>query len=306
VGPGEPRDLERFAARLDLLLENAALREQASAHGALDRELSRAGVIQAHLRPRRIPADRALDCAAAALSCEPVGGDYYDFVRGPDHGFTLAVGDAAGKGIPAALMGAWAQACFRQQARQGATPGAVLAALNRELVAMDQPEAFVALLCARVDPRAGRLALANAGLPPPQLRRRDGRFETLEHTGLLLGVLPHGAYEDLALELDPGDVLALYTDGLSEAQRGDEMFGTHRLREVLEEHAERGAAEILRALLAAAQEFADHPLDDITILVLKQIAAPKRQAARPIPVAAAEIAVEIALKSAAQPADTTS
>jgi serine phosphatase RsbU (regulator of sigma subunit) len=266
----EIRELRRFVAHLDVLLENASLREQATVHGEFDRELTRAGAIQAHLLPRRIPAHRSLDCAAAALSSEPVGGDYYDFVRGPRRTFTL--GDAAGKGVPAALMGVWAQACFRQQARGGARPGEVLSALNRELVAMDQPQAFVALLCACVEARAGRLWFANAGLTPPLLRRRDGRFEELSQSGVLLGVTPQASYADAVVDLAPGDVIVIYTDGLSEARRGDELFGTRRLREVVEAHAGGGASALLHALLEAAQAFADQPLDDVTVVVLKQLA----------------------------------
>jgi len=293
----EIRDLERLAVHLDLLLENATLREQASVHGALHREMSRAGTIQAHLRPRRIPAYPSLDCAAAALSSEPVGGDYYDFVRGPRRTFTLAVGDAAGKGVPAALMGVWAQACFRQQARLGARPGEVLSALNRELVGMEQPEAFVALLCARVDAREGRLWFANAGLTPPLLRRRDGRFEELVESGLLLGITDEAAYIDATVELDHGDLIVLYTDGLTEACRGDELFGTARLREIVDRHADRPAAELLRVVLDAAQDYADRPLDDVTVVVLKQVARPagRRRAAKNGP--------QMALKLEAGPAD---
>ena len=293
----EIRELGRLAAHLDMLLENASLREQATVHGEFDRELSRAGAIQAHLLPRRIPAHRALDCAAAALSSEPVGGDYYDFVRGPKRTFTLAVGDAAGKGVPAALMGVWAQACFRQHARRGAAPGEVLSALNRELVGMDQPQAFVALLCARVEAREGRLWFANAGLTPPLLRRRDGRFEELSQSGVLLGVTPQALYADACVELGPGDVIVIYTDGLSEARRGDELFGTRRLREVVDAHAGATAAELMRALLDAAQAFTDQPLDDVTVVVLKQIATPASRA-RP-----GADPTQIALKWEAAPAD---
>jgi serine phosphatase RsbU (regulator of sigma subunit) len=276
LGLEDQRELRRFAGHLEVLLDNARLREDASVHQALDRELSTAGAIQAHLLPRRVPVFRSLDCAAASLSCERVGGDYYDFVRSRGRILTLAVGDAAGKGIPAALMGTWVHAGFRDHARRGAAPSQVLGAINRDLVAMDQPQAFVALLCARVDVRSATFTFSNAGLTPPIVRRRDGRVEEWHESGVLLGVAPGAQYEDTRIELEPGDVIVLYSDGLTEARRGEEEFGSEGVREVLEAHARQGAAEILRALLAGVQAFALDPLDDVTVVVLKQLAQPVR------------------------------
>ncbi len=275
-GLEDQRELRRFASHLEVLLENARLREEAVTLGGLGRELSRAGAIQAHLLPRRVPTFHSLDCAAAALSSERVGGDYYDFVRGPDRVVTLAVGDAAGKGVPAALMGTWVHAGFRGQARRGAAPGALLTALNRDLVALDQPEAFVALLCARVDVASATFTFANAGLTPPLLRRRAGHFEELTRSGVLLGVSPGARYEDCRVELEAGDVIVLYSDGLTEARRGEQEFGPEGVQRVLEAHARQGAEEILRALLAAVQAFTDQPLDDVTVVVLKQVTQPAR------------------------------
>ncbi len=277
-GTDDRRELRRFAGHLELLLDNARLREEAGSRGALGRELSRAGAIQAHLLPRHVPAFRSLDCAAAALSCEPVGGDYYDFVRSPGRVVTLAVGDAAGHGIPAALMGTWVHAGFRDRARRGSMPGHLLTALNLDLVALNQPDAFVAVLCARVDVRGATFTYANAGLTPPLLRRRDGRFEVLAHSGVLLGVTPGARYTDSSVELDAGDTVVLYSDGLTEARRGETEFGLEGVQRVLEAHARQGAADILRALLAEVQAFADRPLDDVTVVVLKQLTRPVRAA----------------------------
>lgn len=275
-GTDDRRELQRFAGHLEVLLENARLRTEAGTRGSLGRELSRAEAIQAHLLPRHVPAFRSLDCAAAALSCEQVGGDYYDFVRSPGRIVTLAVGDAAGHGIPAALMGTWVHAGFRDRARRGSMPGHLLTALNLDLVALNQPEVFVALLCARVDVRAATFTYANAGLTPPLLRRRDGRVEVLAQSGVLLGITAGARYEDSSVELDAGDVVVLYSDGLTEARRGGDEFGLEGLQRVLDAHARQGAAEILRALLAEVQAFTDGPLDDVTVVVLKQLARPAR------------------------------
>src|SRR6185436_5438331 len=109
----ESEELGRFSRQLELALENTELRRAARSHGALDRELAQAGAIQTHLLPRRAPIYPALDCSAATLSAESVGGDYYDFVTHEDRRFTLAVGDAIGHGVPAALLLAGVQVRFR-------------------------------------------------------------------------------------------------------------------------------------------------------------------------------------------------
>jgi serine phosphatase RsbU (regulator of sigma subunit) len=187
------------------------------------------------------------------------------------------------------------QSRFRTEAAGGARPGTLLGALNRELVAFDQPERFMGLLCARVDVRAGRVWFANAGLTPPMIRRRSGRFEEITAGGVLLGVSPDAIYPDVCVELGPGDVAVLYTDGLTEAQRGDELFGEDRLRDVLDECAGRRAADILDRLPIAVRKFADRPLDDVTVVVLRQIGPTASHDARP--------ASHFALKSARIAAD---
>lgn len=274
LGTHEQRELERFAAHLDVAVENFELRRTASTHVAYDRELREARSIQTRFLPRRIPVYPTLDCAAAAHSCEAVGGDYYDFIETGGRDFTLAVGDAAGHGVPAALLLAGVQARFRHDARQGLGPSALLGALNRQLVQLETPEKFVGLLCARVDVRHGRIGFANAGLTPPLVRRADGRFEEVRDGGVLLGVRADAVYRDAWRDLGRGDVAVVYTDGLTEAQRGDELFGVERVQDVLDAHAGRRASEILAALITAVRGFADRPLDDLTVVVLKQLTDP--------------------------------
>jgi len=150
----------------------------------------------------------------------------------------------------------------------------VLAALNRELSNLAQPERFVGLLCAVMDARLGRLQVANAGITPPLVLRADGTREVVTESGLLLGVSHQARYADALVHLGAGDVAVLHTDGLTEARRGDEMFGLERVWPVLEANAHRRSRDVLEALLAAVKAFAEPPLDDMTILVLKQLAAP--------------------------------
>jgi serine phosphatase RsbU (regulator of sigma subunit) len=270
----ETQELAGFAGQLAVALENATLRRMARSHGALGRELEQAHAIQMHLLPRRAPVYPTLDCAAATLSGEAVGGDYYDFFQRSDREFLLVVGDAAGKGVPAALLAAGIQARFRHEAQREHDPARVLEALNRELVHFDQPAKFVGLLCARVEVRPARLRFANAGLTPPLLRRRDGAFEEVTTGGMLLGVQAGSQYPEAAIELGAGDLALIYTDGLVEARRGDELFGLERVRAVLEREAHRRARDVLQCLVGAVAAFADGPPDDLTVLVLKQLADP--------------------------------
>lgn len=270
----ESEDLDRFARDLGVVLENVALRRAAQSHGVIDRELAQAGAIQAHLLPRRAPVYPTLDCAAATLSTEPVGGDYYDFVERSEREFTLAVGDAVGHGVPAALLLAGVQARFRNEAGHGREPGDLLTVLNRELVHLDQPEKFVGLLCARVEVRHGRIWIANAGLTPPLVRRHSGAWEEVTASGTLLGVRADSSYPDTCVTLAAGDLALVCTDGLTEARRGEELFGEERVRAILDRHAHRRASRILEALILAVREFAHRPLDDLTAVVLKQLADP--------------------------------
>ena len=276
----EVESLERCAQHLAMTLENVSLRHAARSHGALDRELEEAGAIQARLLPRHAPVFPTLDCAAATLSSEAVGGDYYDFVERSGREFTLVVGDAAGHGVPAALLLAGVQARFRTEAHRDLEPGPLLTALNLELAHHDYPEKFVGLLCARVDVQRGRVHIANAGLMPPFVRRRSGEWEEITDGGLLLGVRSDAQYPDARIEMKAGDVVVIYTDGLTEASRGEELFGPERVRRILDRHAHRRAADILEALVAGVRAFADGPLDDLTVVVLKQLADPPRPSTR--------------------------
>ncbi len=268
---GEARELERLADHLGVALENLELKREVRSRDALHRELADAHQVQMHRLPRRTPVYPTLDCAAAALSTEAVGGDHYDFIEGGPRDFTLAVGDAAGHGVPAAIVLAGVQSRFRDEAQRARHPGELLEALNRDLVAIEQPEKFVAMLCARVDAATGSIRFANAGQIPPVVRRQNGDFEQFEESGLLLGVSPGARYQVSTVEMGAGDVVVMCTDGLTEASRQGEMFGMEGVRRVLDATAHRRASDIVEELLAALRAWADAPLDDVTIVVLKQI-----------------------------------
>ncbi len=291
----EVSELGRLARHLGVSLENVELRREVRHRASFDREMREAHHVQVHRLPRRTPVYPTLDCAAVTLSIESVGGDYYDFVDAGPRDFTLAVGDAAGHGVPAALVLAGVQSRFRDLARHARQPGELLEALNHDLVAHEQPERFMGLLCARIDVSRATVRFANAGLTPPLVRRaRDGRLEELRESGLLLGVSDAASYPTGGVELDAGDLVVVYTDGLTEASRGGRMFGVEGVGDVLARHAHRRATDVLEELLAAVRAWADEPLDDLTVVVLKQLTRPAHRS-RPAP---------SALKPAPDTADT--
>lgn len=303
----ESRALEQLAQVLGVGLENLELKREARGRGALAKEMREAKAVQARRLPRRTPVLPTLDCAAATLATEAVGGDYYDFVETGGREFTLAVGDAAGHGVPAALVLAGVQSRFRDEAQRARHPGELLEAMNRDLVAVDQPEHFMGLLCARVDAAGGTVRFANAGLTPPLLRRRDGRRAELTDSGLLLGVQAGAVYPVASVELEPGDVLVVYTDGLSEASRGGVPFGDEQVWAVLDRHAHRRAADLVEELMGAVRAWADGPLDDLTVVVLKQLARARAGAAPGAaegPGGAPGTPSSSPLKSAVEPTDT--
>ena len=270
----EARELEQLAQHLAVALENVELKREVKTHGVLERELREAQHVQLKRLPRRTPVYPTLDCAAVTFATESVGGDYYDFIEAGPRDFTLAVGDAAGHGVAAAIVLAGVQSRFRDEAQRARHPAELLEALNRDLVALEQPEKFMGLLCARIDVTNAVMRFANAGITPPLVRRADGRHETLTESGLLLGVSPLARYTVAGVELDAGDVVVVSTDGLSEASRDGEMFGEDGIRAVLDAHGHRRAADVLEELIAAVRAWADGPLDDLTVVVLKQLTRP--------------------------------
>jgi sigma-B regulation protein RsbU (phosphoserine phosphatase) len=255
-------------------LDRVALVDARIEKERLEEEMRLARGIQERLLPRGVPSVEGLDLAVCARPNRVVAGDYHDFVALPGGSLVVAVADVAGKGAPAALLMANVQAAVRLLAPDldGPDPSGVLAAatgrLNRVIAGNTAPGVFVTLAWAVWDGR--RLVYCNAGHPPPRVARADGTVEALEAGGPLLGVINDAVYSAGAVTLDSGDVAVLYSDGLSEARRGDEEFGDRRLDEVLAEKRGGTALEILDGLCDEAADFGGGPPgDDLTVLVLK-------------------------------------
>ena len=224
--------------------------------------------IQRALLPSTLPSILGCDLAAIWRPAEGLGGDCYDALRFGDSRVGLAIADVIGKGLPAALLMANLQASVRALASEDTMPRDVAAGVNRLLCGSVASGKFVTFCYVVLDTASSRLVYSNAGHNPPILARGDGSIERLEPSGMVLGVLPEGVYEQADIDVRPGDRLVLFTDGIVEAQRNDgEQFGDERLVETIVEHRRDSAQGLLDAILDAVSAFTGGAFQDDATLV---------------------------------------
>jgi sigma-B regulation protein RsbU (phosphoserine phosphatase) len=199
-----------------------------------------------------------------------MSGDYYDFLEREDGLLALAVADVSGKGIPASLIMSSLRAAFRLLAARETDPARLCVELNEFLLASLRETEFVTGVFGLLDPASRTLHFTSAGHEPPLLLRDDGSVEWLERGGLILGAFPDQAYESDRVSLGAGDLLVLYTDGVTEVYRKDKgEFGREGLLQVVRANRHLPARELTGAIVRAVQEFADGPLpDDLTLVAL--------------------------------------
>jgi sigma-B regulation protein RsbU (phosphoserine phosphatase) len=274
--------LALFAAQIAVAIENARLYEALRANEERrDRELRFAQRVQAALLPATLPKRlRGVDVAARFEPARELGGDLHDFLSPEAHTLVVAVGDVSGKGVPAALYGAFAGELirgrtFRQRyTRVRATPGEVLASINTILHQRQLENYFCTVCYASFDLKRRTVTLANSGLPYP-VRVREGRTEILELAGVPLGSFARTSYEQLSMPLVAGDLFVFCTDGAFEAMSPTgEDFGRERLEQVLAGVAMAPAATVVAAVFDAVDEFRDAaPQDDDVTVVAVRITA---------------------------------
>ena len=275
--------LARRAGAGQFAVADLGLAEQLGEHLAISMRVDRmfrhraevAETLQASLLPARLPSNvPGLEFGAAyapATQWQEISGDFYD-VFPSKGGWAIAIGDVCGKGQEAAAMTAAARHAIRALAHVHDSPGEVLAAANEVLLAGDYDERFVSVKLAFIERGEGRVwvRLAGAGHPGPAVVRADGRVEVLEGDGLPLGLFGGAEPSHQELELDEGDLLFLYTDGVTEARNADQEYFDERLTDALAATAGRSAAHTVRAVQELVTAFSDDELlDDVTILAVK-------------------------------------
>jgi len=255
-------------------LENARLAEIEAAERMLKRDLAQAAEIQCRVLPQAAPEIAGLDLAGYNAACRTVGGDYYDFFPYGESRVGLALGDVSGKGMPASLLMMALHAHVQVLAAEPKDLGFLMQRLNKTTCANGIDNRFITFFFGVLDGSTGELAYASAGHNAPIVVRASGAAETLEGGGTVLGILPSAPYSEYHAQLGEGDILALYSDGVTEAFNPKrEEYGEARFIEVLQAHRDKPAAAIIEAVTASLAEWAagSAPTDDITLVVAKRI-----------------------------------
>jgi sigma-B regulation protein RsbU (phosphoserine phosphatase) len=271
----KPFQIEEVIARVQAHVALRRLQQELQiANAKMQRELALAAEVQASFLPRALPDIPGWQLAVKLVPARQTSGDFYDVSLLPDGRVSLLIGDVVDKGVPAALFMALSWTLARTYiAEYPGRPELVLESVNRRILQDTGADQFVTAFCGFLDPTTGDLAYGNAGHPPPCVFRGHGRqrVEKLPRTGMPLGVLEDGSWPRQRVHLAAGDVLVLYTDGITEAQdRRSADFGQDRLLASVRANLGRPAAATLDAILADVERFADRApqSDDIALVVV--------------------------------------
>jgi sigma-B regulation protein RsbU (phosphoserine phosphatase) len=263
------RSFNSMTANLQQLLRVAKEKERMQAELEIARE------VQNQMYPRNTPRSDTFSALALCNPARTVSGDFHDFQTLPDGRIGLVMGDVAGKGISAALLMATVQSSFRAQVRQGAvkSPALTVAELNQLVYLNTSPEKYATLFLAFYDETASRLIYTNAGHLPPLLLRGEAVIP-LAVNGTVVGAFPRVSYEENEIELQSGDILVCYTDGVTEPENEyGEMFGEERLAALIQKNRHKPDAEILNAVFTAVAQWTGSAerQDDISLLLARKI-----------------------------------
>lgn len=261
-----------MANQVVVALENVKLYHESLEKQRLEEELAVAKQIQIGLLPRQLPRLTNFEFAAFIEPSRQVGGDFYDFIDLADGKLGVVIADASGKGVPAALFIARMQAMLQSEVRFGKSVGEMMSSVNRFILESTSQGRFATCFYFELDNTARRFRYCNAGHNYPILLRRDGRVEYLETGGLLLGAFGNVTYQTGTGDMEPGDTLVLYTDGITEAMDiAENEYGERRLVSNLLEVRSFPAEVICSRTIKNVKQFAAGigEIDDLTLVVVK-------------------------------------
>lgn len=265
--------LTTLASVASIRVENARLTEERFERERMERELELAIEIQQQFQPSAPPVVEGYEFQGISFSCYEIGGDYYDFIPRHDGKMFVALGDVSGKGTAAALLMSSLHAAIHAQAVAKSSLAETITSVNKYLSENTPANRFVTLFLAELDLTSGNLNYINAGHNPPLIGRSDGQVQQLASGGFPLGILPMAEYEIGEVQLQPGESLVIYSDGVSEANnlKGDE-FGMERLEEVIKQNIKSSASGLRDKVESALSAFTQTAPanDDITLVIVKK------------------------------------
>jgi sigma-B regulation protein RsbU (phosphoserine phosphatase) len=284
---GSPQRLEQrwmniltgIAGQAAIAVENARLLQEAAEQERIKQELDVARRIQASFLPERCPLIPGWDLAIVWRSARQVGGDFYDFIPlpsagGREGGSGVVIADVADKGVPAALFMALSRTLVRTVAMDGRSPAAAVSRANALIVADARSDLFVTLFYTILRPDSGEITYTNAGhMLPLVVRAADGSAEELRTGDMAMGVLHDIEFEERTTKLEAGDILILYTDGVTEASNAEQqMFGKEQLIEIVRAHRDQPAENLVQAIDDIIAAFVGNTpqFDDFTLVVAKR------------------------------------
>lgn len=277
LSSGNREILQTLALEASTILENARLLDEERAKQHMEEELNVARTIQTGLLPRELPTEGWFRAVGSSIASRQVGGDYYDVRQINPDLFACVITDVSGKGVSAALLAALLQGAFVFASEAAVQIDDVMSRVNRFLYERARGEKYATVVYCTVS-RSGELRWSNAGHPKPLLVRANSDPRPLESTGLPIGMMDIAAYEAKSLQLEPGDKIVLFSDGVSEAANTQgESFDERRMKDVLRAYASASCAELHAKLIEALKDFSDseEEEDDITMLVLEYEAEPR-------------------------------
>ena len=264
--------LTQASAQTALALQNLNLQSVYIDKKRMDKELEMARVIQRRLMPQEIPYVTGLEVYGESRPCFEVAGDYYDIINNEEGNTFMVIADVSGKGAGAAMIMANLQASIRVGLEITEDFSEFIARINNHVHKNTSSSEFITLFIGAWEPSTSSFHYINAGHNPPLMLDKEGRITTLDATGLILGVLPNQIYERKVIKIEPGSVIAIFTDGLEEAMNTkNEMFGQERIIETLRNSRELSSKEIVKKVQEDAINFCNgKPLhDDLTMIVIK-------------------------------------
>jgi len=268
----DARFLEDLSIQAALAIENAWLYAEAKEKRKLEEDLDLARDIQTKLLPLSVPDLPGYDIAAINIPAQAVGGDYYDFMVIDNESLYFALGDVSGKGISAALLMASLQASFRSQAAAGSKIADLTSSLNNHIFNSTPSSKYITFFSGILQIQDGSVNYCNAGHNPPLLIKDDGSTEYLKTGGIPLGFVLDSPYGIETMRLSQGDILLLFSDGVTETFDENEMeFGESRLSKLIARNRNLDAKEIIDLILTNLKKFSGEELflDDVTLLMIK-------------------------------------